>query len=49
MLYNYAKKLDGLQMGLVNVCDDLAGVQVGLINIVRREKMSIMPLLNFSF
>ncbi|MEZ4578865.1 MAG: hypothetical protein R2875_12920 [Desulfobacterales bacterium] len=30
MLYNYAKHLAGLQLGLVNACDTLAGVQIGL-------------------
>jgi hypothetical protein len=49
MLYNYAKNLKGLQVGLLNACGTLAGVQMGLINIVRQEKMTIMPLLNFRF
>jgi hypothetical protein len=49
MLYNYTKHLAGLQLGLVNACDTLAGVQIGLINILRQERMTIMPLLNFRF
>ena len=49
LFYNYVKNLNGLQMGLVNVCESLSGVQIGLVNIVRQEKMTIMPVLNFNF
>ena len=38
MLYNYAKKLNGLQFGLVNTCESLSGVQIGLVNIIWQEK-----------
>jgi hypothetical protein len=49
MLYNYAKKINGQQLGLINVCGHLAGVQIGLVNILGIEKMSIMPIMNFRF
>lgn len=49
MLYNYAKDLSGLQLGLVNACETLSGVQIGLVNIIWQEKVSFMPLINFRF
>jgi hypothetical protein len=49
MFYNYAKNLNGLQLGLVNACESLSGVQIGLVNIIWQEKMSIMPLVHFNF
>jgi hypothetical protein len=49
MLYNYANKINGLQLGLINACEHLTGVQIGLVNIVGIEKMSIMPIMNFRF
>ncbi len=33
-IFNYAKKLRGLQIGLINVSDTSAGYSIGLINIV---------------
>lgn len=49
MLYNYAKKINGLQFGLVNACETLSGVQIGLVNVIWEEKFSILPLINFRF
>jgi hypothetical protein len=34
-IVNYARKLDGLQVGLINLSDSSTGYSVGLINIVR--------------
>jgi hypothetical protein len=33
-IINYSKKLRGVQIGLINVCDTSAGYSIGLINIV---------------
>ncbi len=33
---NYAKKVKGTQIGLVNICDSIDGVTIGLLNIVRK-------------
>ncbi len=49
MLYNFANKINGLQVGVINACEHLTGVQIGLVNIVGIEKMSIMPIMNFRF
>lgn len=49
ILYNYATKMNGLQLGVINACEHLTGVQIGLVNIVGIEKMSIMPIMNFRF
>ncbi|HRH61126.1 MAG TPA: hypothetical protein PL045_11180, partial [Chitinophagaceae bacterium] len=34
-IFNYAKKLNGLQIGLVNVSDSSNGYSIGLVNIVK--------------
>jgi hypothetical protein len=49
LFYNYARKMTGLQMGLVNVCETLSGVQVGLVNIIRQPETKIFPLVQFRF
>lgn len=35
-LYNKAKKVDGFQLGLINVADSVGGIPIGLINIVKK-------------
>lgn len=35
-LFNYAKRVDGIQIGLINVADTVTGYSIGIINIVRR-------------
>lgn len=36
-VFNYTKKLKGLQVGLINVADSSAGMSIGLINIVLKN------------
>ena len=36
-VFNYTKKLKGLQVGLINVADSSAGMRIGLINIVLKN------------
>jgi len=48
-LYNSARAVRGLQIGLINRCDDLRGVQIGLINIRSGSRFPFVPLLNFRF
>lgn len=47
--YNRARNMSGLQIGLINQCDDLNGVQIGLINTVRNSDVRTLPLLQARF
>jgi len=49
LFYNYAKNLNGLQLGLINSCDNLSGIQIGLVNFIWQKEKSILPLINFRF
>lgn len=42
-IFNYAKKMEGFQLGLINIADTSTGYSLGLINIVKRgyRKISI--------
>lgn len=35
-IFNYAKQMDGVQIGLVNIADTVNGYSIGIINIVRK-------------
>lgn len=43
---NRAKRVRGVQLGLVNWCDDLSGTQIGLINISKNHKFPFIPFIN---
>jgi len=49
LLYNYAQKMNGLQVGVINTCNHLSGVQIGVVNVINTEDMSIFPIMNFRF
>ncbi|NLU95186.1 carboxypeptidase-like regulatory domain-containing protein [Chitinophaga sp. Ak27] len=35
-LFNYARRVDGVQIGLVNIADTVNGYSIGIVNIVRK-------------
>lgn len=41
-IFNYAKQMDGLQIGLVNIADTVNGYSIGFINIVKRGYKKIV-------
>ena len=43
---NCAERMRGVQIGLVNWCDDLSGVQIGLVNISKGHKFPCIPFIN---
>lgn len=49
ILYNHARYVHGLQLGLINHCERLDGVQIGLINTVKERRFSTCPLLRIDF
>jgi hypothetical protein len=49
LLYNHARYVRGLQLGLINHCERLDGVQIGLINTVKEARFSTCPLLRVDF
>ena len=49
LLYNHARYVHGLQLGLINHCERLDGVQIGLINTVKEARFSTCPLLRVDF
>lgn len=48
-LYNQADAIEGLQLGLVNLCTTMKGVQVGLINIITGSNLPLFPVINAKF
>ena len=48
-LYNQARAMEGLQLGLVNVCQRMYGVQIGLVNVIRESSLPFFPIVNASF
>lgn len=48
-LYNQADAMEGLQLGLVNLCNKMKGVQVGLINIITESNIPFFPVINANF
>jgi len=49
LLFNYAKSLVGLQVGLVNYSEDMTGVQLGLINISKSLKGIPIGIIDIQF
>jgi hypothetical protein len=49
LIYNHARYVRGLQLGLINYCERLDGVQIGLINTVKECRFSTCPLLRVDF
>jgi hypothetical protein len=48
-LLNKATTMEGLQIGIVNVCNRMKGVQIGLINVITESKLPFFPIINASF
>ncbi|MFH0895638.1 MAG: hypothetical protein V2A54_14475 [Bacteroidota bacterium] len=46
VLRNITHKCSGIQIGLINSCDDLKGLQIGLYNINQKRSL---PIINWSF
>ncbi len=49
LLYNHARYVRGVQIGLFNHCERLDGVQIGLLNTVKEARFSTCPLLRVDF
>lgn len=49
ILYNHAKAVRGVQIGLINHCSHLDGIQIGLLNTVQERRFSTCPLLRADF
>lgn len=49
LIYNHARYVHGLQLGLINHCERLDGVQIGLINTVKEARFSTCPLVRIDF
>jgi hypothetical protein len=49
ILYNHARYVHGVQIGLINHCERLDGVQIGLLNTVKEARFSTCPLLRVDF
>jgi hypothetical protein len=45
-LVNYARSVQGLQLGFVNVAEHLHGVQVGLVNVARNGFLPVFIIVN---
>lgn len=48
-IYNQADAMEGVQLGLVNVCKKMQGVQIGLVNVIQESKLPFFPIINASF
>jgi len=48
-LFNKARDLRGVQIGLVNYCENLHGIQIGALNLARHAPLPILPLVNAWF
>ncbi len=46
---NLARRVRGLQLGLVNYCRSLSGLQLGLVNIVAESRLPACPLVGARF
>lgn len=44
-----AKKVSGVQFGLITYCEDLTGVQIGLLNICPKSSVPFMFLVNAKY
>jgi hypothetical protein len=48
-IYNQAQVMEGVQLGLVNVCNKMHGIQLGLVNIIMESNVPFFPVVNASF
>jgi hypothetical protein len=48
-IFNKAESIEGLQLGLVNVCNKMKGVQIGLVNVIMEGEVPFFPFVNASF
>jgi hypothetical protein len=48
-LYNQAEAIEGVQLGLVNVCNKIKGAQIGLFNVIMDSKVPFLPIINARF
>ena len=48
-LFNWADRVRGIEIGLINVCREMSGIQIGLINIIREGPLPFSPIVNASF
>lgn len=48
-IYNQADAMEGVQVGLINVCTKMRGVQIGLVNVIKESPLQFFPILNASF
>ncbi len=48
-IYNQARVMEGLQLGLVNVCNKMHGIQLGLVNIITESNVPFFPVVNARF
>lgn len=48
-IYNQAKAMEGVQLGLVNLCNKMHGIQIGLVNIITESSLPVFPIINASF
>lgn len=49
LLCNQADTVQGLQVGLVNICTQMYGVQIGLVNIIKQGTVPVFPIVNVQF
>jgi hypothetical protein len=48
-IYNQAQIMEGVQLGLVNVCNKMHGIQLGLVNIITESSVPFFPVINAGF
>ena len=48
-LMNAATTVRGVQLGLLNYCEEMNGIQIGFVNIIRENTIPILPLVNARF
>lgn len=48
-LCNRAVTAQGLQIGIVNVCERMQGIQIGVVNIIKEGRVPVFPIVNAQF
>jgi hypothetical protein len=49
-VFNLAYRVNGMQIGLINICDYLNGIQIGLVNVIRKGRgLPFFPVVNIAF
>ena len=46
---NYAGKISGFQLGILNMTGQLRGLQLGVLNIAGNATIPILPIFNLGF